>query len=91
MEIGVTVLPDPPYQRLVDLIGMAEEQGFESGWTYDSPILWQEPYPLLTLMIQRTKSMRMISRRMRFGAAIEVMTILAVDSMKATAVPTLAT
>ena len=56
MRIGVTVLPDPPYQRLVDLIGMAEEQGFESGWTYDSPILWQEPYPLLTLMVQRTKS-----------------------------------
>jgi probable F420-dependent oxidoreductase len=58
VRIGVTVLPDPPYQRLVDLIGMAEEQGFESGWTYDSPILWQEPYPLLTLMVQRTKSMR---------------------------------
>jgi probable F420-dependent oxidoreductase len=59
MRIGVTVLPDPPYQRLVDLIGLAEEHGFESGWTYDSPILWQEPYPLLTLMVQRTKSMRL--------------------------------
>jgi probable F420-dependent oxidoreductase len=58
MKIGVTVLPDPPFQRLVDLIGMAEEQGFESGWTYDSPILWQEPYPLLTLMVQRTSKMR---------------------------------
>jgi probable F420-dependent oxidoreductase len=58
MRVGVTVLPDPPYQRLVDLIGMAEEHGFESGWTYDSPILWQEPYPLLTLMVQRTKTMR---------------------------------
>ena len=58
MRIGVTVLPDPPYQRLVDLIGLAEEHGFQSGWTYDSPILWQEPYPLLTLMVQRTKSMR---------------------------------
>ena len=58
MRIGVTVLPDPPFQRLVDLIGMAEEQGFESGWTYDSPILWQEPYPLLTLMVQRTSKMR---------------------------------
>jgi probable F420-dependent oxidoreductase len=59
MRIGVTVLPDPPYQRLVDLIGMAEERGFETGWTYDSPILWQEPYPLLTLMVQRTTSMRL--------------------------------
>jgi probable F420-dependent oxidoreductase len=59
VRIGVTVLPDPPYQRLVDLIGMAEEHGFESGWTYDSPILWQEPYPLLTLMAQRTSTMRL--------------------------------
>ena len=58
MKIGVTVLPDPPYQRLVDLIVKAESLGFDSGWTYDSPILWQEPYPLLTLMVQRTKSMR---------------------------------
>ena len=59
MRFGVTVLPDPPYQRLVDLIGLAEEHGFESGWTYDSPILWQEPYPLLTLMAQRTKRMHL--------------------------------
>jgi probable F420-dependent oxidoreductase len=59
MKFGVTVLPDPPYQRLVELIGLAEERGFESGWTYDSPILWQEPYPLLTLMAQRTTTMRL--------------------------------
>jgi probable F420-dependent oxidoreductase len=59
MKIGVTVLPDPPWQRLVELIGLAEEHGFESGWTYDSPILWQEPYPLLTLMVQRTSRMRL--------------------------------
>ncbi len=59
MRFGVTVLPDPPFQRLVDLIGLAEEHGFDSGWTYDSPILWQEPYPLLTLMVQRTKTMRL--------------------------------
>jgi probable F420-dependent oxidoreductase len=59
LRFGVTVLPDPPWQRLVELIGLAEEHGFDSGWTYDSPILWQEPYPLLTLMVQRTTSMRL--------------------------------
>jgi probable F420-dependent oxidoreductase len=59
VRFGVTVLPDPPWQRLVELIGLAEEHGFDSGWTYDSPILWQEPYPLLTLMVQRTSRMRL--------------------------------
>jgi probable F420-dependent oxidoreductase len=58
MQFGVTVLPDPPYTRLVELVTLAEQHGFHSGWTYDSPILWQEPYPLLTLLVQATQSMR---------------------------------
>ncbi len=58
LDFGVTVLPDPPYQRLVELIVKAEQQGFDSGWTYDSPILWQEPYPLVTLLADRTERMR---------------------------------
>ena len=57
-DFGVTVLPDPPYQRLVELIVKAESLGFDSGWTYDSPILWQEPYPLITLLADRTQTMR---------------------------------
>jgi probable F420-dependent oxidoreductase len=58
MRFGVTVLPDPPYQRLVDLIVKAESEGFDSGWTYDSPILWQEPYPLITLLARETSRMQ---------------------------------
>lgn len=57
MRFGVTVLPDPPHQRLVELIVKAEALGFDSGWTYDSPILWQEPYPLITLLASRTTTM----------------------------------
>ena len=58
LDFGVTVLPDPPYQRLVELIVKAEQLGFDSGWTYDSPILWQEPYPLITLLADKTSTMR---------------------------------
>lgn len=57
MRFGVTVLPDPPYTRLVDVVVKAESLGFDSGWTYDSPILWQEPYPLITLMASKTTTM----------------------------------
>ncbi len=60
LSFGVTVLPDPPYTRFLDLIELAEEQGFDYGWTYDSPLLWQEASPLLTMAVERTK-------RMRFG------------------------
>ena len=42
LSFGVTVLPDPPYTRLVELIQLGESLGFEYGWTYDSHILWQE-------------------------------------------------
>ena len=57
LRFGVTVLPDPPYTRLVELVVKAEKLGFHSGWTYDSPILWQEPYPLITLLASKTETM----------------------------------
>ena len=31
LHFGVTVLADPPYQRLVELIVKAESLGFDSG------------------------------------------------------------
>ena len=49
LSFGVTVLPDPPADRFVELFTLAESHGFEYGWTYDSPILWHESYPLLTI------------------------------------------
>jgi probable F420-dependent oxidoreductase len=60
LSFGVTVLPDPPYTRFLELIELAEQQGFEYGWTYDSHVLWQEASPLLTMAVLRTQ-------RMKFG------------------------
>src|SRR5262245_3869160 len=59
LSFGVTVLPDPPWQRLVELLRLAEQSGFEYGWTYDSHVLWQEPYPLLTLAAMNTERLRL--------------------------------
>jgi len=59
LTFGVTVLPDPPYSRFVELMQLAEENGFEYGWTYDSHILWQEAYPLLTLLAVHTERMKL--------------------------------
>ena len=60
LSFGVTVLPDPPAARLVELMKLGEDNGFEIGWTYDSHVLWQESFPLLTMAIQATS-------RMKFG------------------------
>jgi probable F420-dependent oxidoreductase len=59
MEFGVTVLPDPPYQRLIELMQLAERQGFHYGWTYDSHVLWQESIPVLTLAAAATEKIRL--------------------------------
>jgi probable F420-dependent oxidoreductase len=59
LSFGVTVLPDPPYQRLVELLVLSESHGFEYGWTYDSHVLWQESFPLLTLAAEATSTMKL--------------------------------
>jgi probable F420-dependent oxidoreductase len=59
LSFGVTVLPDPPVSRFLELIQAAEEQGFEVAWTYDSHILWQDSFPLLTMAAERTKRIKL--------------------------------
>ena len=54
LTFGVTVLPDPPASRLVELMVLGEQNGFEIGWTYDSHVLWQESFVQLTMAIQAT-------------------------------------
>jgi probable F420-dependent oxidoreductase len=63
LSFGVTVLPDPPSTRFLELMRLAEDNGFEIGWTYDSHILWQDAYPLLTLLAVNTE-------RMKFGHCV---------------------
>jgi probable F420-dependent oxidoreductase len=57
LSFGMTQMPDPPHQRLVDLFQLGEANGFTTAWIYDSHILWQEPYPLLTLIALNTERM----------------------------------
>jgi probable F420-dependent oxidoreductase len=59
LRFGVTVMPDPPYTRLIDLMKQAESHGFEYGWTYDSHILWQESYGTLPLVAAATEKIKL--------------------------------
>jgi hypothetical protein len=36
LAFGLTVQPDPPYQRLIELLALREQHGFEHRWTHDS-------------------------------------------------------
>ena len=59
LNFGVTVLPDPPHGRFLELIDLAEQHGFDYGWTYDSHILWQESFATLPLAAARTERIKL--------------------------------
>src|SRR4029453_16815908 len=59
LNFGLPLLPDPPHSRFVELMQLAEANGFEYGWTYDSHILWQDAYPLMTLLAVNTERLKM--------------------------------
>ncbi len=59
LSFGVTVLPDPPYTRMIELIQLAESHGFGYAWTYDSHVLWQESIPTLALAADRTSTIKL--------------------------------
>jgi probable F420-dependent oxidoreductase len=59
LSFGVTVLPDPPYQRLIELIQLAERHGFDYGWTYDSHVLWQDSIPTMALVAAATERIKL--------------------------------
>ena len=59
LEFGITFKPDMPHQRMIALAKQAEAAGFDYGWIFDSHVLWQEAYPLLTLLATNTQHMRL--------------------------------
>jgi len=59
MEFAITFKSDMPYTRIIALAKQAEAAGFAYSWIFDSHVLWQEPYPLLTLIAANTERMRM--------------------------------
>ncbi len=55
MDFGVTFQTDPPARRVVELTQKAERLGFTHAWTFDSHILWQEPYVIYSQMLSATE------------------------------------
>lgn len=55
MDIGVVFQCDPPSSALVDLAVEAEQAGFSHVWTFDSHLLWQEPFVIYSQILARTE------------------------------------
>jgi probable F420-dependent oxidoreductase len=58
VDIGVVLQTDPPAWRVVDLAKRAEAYGFSHIWTFDSHILWQEPYVIYSQILSETKRVK---------------------------------
>ena len=59
LDFAFTLKPDMTPEHIVALTRQAEAAGFGHGWIFDSHVLWQEPYPLLTIMAANTRKMRL--------------------------------
>lgn len=54
MDFGVVLQTNPPSARTVQLATLAEAHGFSHVWTFDSHVLWQEPYVIHSAILAAT-------------------------------------
>ncbi len=55
MDFGVVLQTNPPAARTVQLAQLAEAHGFSHVWTFDSHLLWQEPYVIHSAILAATR------------------------------------
>jgi probable F420-dependent oxidoreductase len=54
MDFGAVLQTNPPAWRTVALAKLAEQHGFSHVWTFDSHLLWQEPYVIYSQILAET-------------------------------------
>jgi probable F420-dependent oxidoreductase len=54
MDIGVVLQNDPPARQVVEYAKQAEAYGFSHVWTFDSHVLWQEPFVIYSAILAET-------------------------------------
>src|SRR3954454_3872977 len=57
MECGVVLQTTPPAIGVIAMMQRAEEAGFSYGWTWDSHVLWQEPFVIYSRILSATSAM----------------------------------
>ncbi len=57
MDFGVVLQTNPPASSVIAMMQRAEEGGFSYGWTWDSHVLWQEPFVIYSRILSATSAM----------------------------------
>ena len=55
MDVGVVLQTNPPAAAVVELARRAELAGFSHVWTFDSHLLWQEPFVIYSRILAETR------------------------------------
>ncbi|MDP9074347.1 MAG: TIGR03842 family LLM class F420-dependent oxidoreductase [Actinomycetota bacterium] len=55
MDLGVVLQTNPPAARVVELARQAELYGFSHVWTFDSHLLWEEPFVIYSQILAATR------------------------------------
>jgi probable F420-dependent oxidoreductase len=55
VDFGVVFQCDPPASTVVELARKAEDAGFSYVWTFDSHLLWQEPFVIYSQILANTQ------------------------------------
>jgi probable F420-dependent oxidoreductase len=58
MDFGLVLQADPPASRVISLMKRAERNGFSHGWTFDSTVLWQEPFVIYSQILANTTKLK---------------------------------
>jgi probable F420-dependent oxidoreductase len=58
MEFGVVLQTNPPASRVVEVATRAEQLGFHYAWTFDSHILWEEPFVIYSQILASTRTIK---------------------------------
>ena len=54
MNFGVVLQTNPPAARVIELARQAETYGFTNAWTFDSHLLWEEPFVIYSRILDCT-------------------------------------
>src|SRR6202035_454757 len=57
MDFGLVLQTDPPAQTVIARMKEAEDLGISHGWTFDSTVLWQEPFVIYSQILAATSDM----------------------------------
>jgi probable F420-dependent oxidoreductase len=58
MDFGVVLQTDPPAARVIELAKRAETYGFSHAWTFDSHLLWEEPFVIYSRILAETHKLK---------------------------------